>query len=78
MGRNRNQLFNAGNASAESNQIVQRVPQTDSTPNKANDEARSHLSNEENDFILDNAYGEESLDELTASVMLMARHQPAD
>ncbi|GJR59193.1 retrovirus-related pol polyprotein from transposon TNT 1-94 [Tanacetum coccineum] len=37
------------------------------------DEARSHLSNEENDFMLDNAYGEESLDELTASVMLMAR-----
>ncbi|GKA76223.1 putative ribonuclease H-like domain-containing protein [Tanacetum coccineum] len=114
MGRNRNQLFNAGNASAESNQIVQRVPRTDSTPNKANvqcyncnekvhyardcqkpkvhdvkyfreqmllamkDEAGSHLSNEENDFMLDNAYGEESLDELTASVMLMARLQPAD
>ncbi|GKE32233.1 UBN2 domain-containing protein [Tanacetum coccineum] len=42
------------------------------------DEARSHLSNEENDFMLDTAYGEESLDELTASVMLMARLQPAD
>ncbi|GJZ50561.1 retrovirus-related pol polyprotein from transposon TNT 1-94 [Tanacetum coccineum] len=41
-------------------------------------EARSHLNNEENDFILDTAYGEESLDELTASVMLMARLQPAD
>nr|GEU77472.1 retrovirus-related Pol polyprotein from transposon TNT 1-94 [Tanacetum cinerariifolium] len=40
------------------------------------DEARSHLNNEENDFMLDNAYGEESLDELTASVMLMARLQP--
>ncbi|GJZ54212.1 retrovirus-related pol polyprotein from transposon TNT 1-94 [Tanacetum coccineum] len=114
MGRNRNQMFNAGNASDESNQIVQRVPRTDSTPNKANvqcyncnekghyardcqklkvhdakyfreqmllamkDEAGSLLSNEENDFMLDNAYGEESLDELTASVMLMARLQPAD
>ncbi|GKF34477.1 hypothetical protein Tco_0107677, partial [Tanacetum coccineum] len=32
------------------------------------DEAGSHLSNEENDFMLDTAYGEESLDELTASV----------
>ncbi|GKC30290.1 UBN2 domain-containing protein [Tanacetum coccineum] len=42
------------------------------------DEARSHLSNEENDFMVDTAYGEESLDELTTSVMLMARLQPAD
>ncbi|GJY50333.1 hypothetical protein Tco_0441180 [Tanacetum coccineum] len=32
------------------------------------DEAGSHLSNKENDFMLDNAYGEELLDELTASV----------
>ncbi|GKB26674.1 retrovirus-related pol polyprotein from transposon TNT 1-94 [Tanacetum coccineum] len=113
MGRNRNQMFNAGNESNESNHIVQRIPRTDSTPSKANvqcyncnekghyardcqklkvrdakylreqmllamkDEAGSHLSNEENDFMLDNAYGEESLDELTASVMLMARLQPA-
>ncbi|GJS23345.1 retrovirus-related pol polyprotein from transposon TNT 1-94 [Tanacetum coccineum] len=42
-----------------------------------NDEAGSHLSNEENNFMFDNAYGEESLDELTAFVMLMARLQPA-
>nr|GFA50177.1 hypothetical protein [Tanacetum cinerariifolium] len=42
------------------------------------DEAGSHLSNEENDFMLDSAYGEESLDELTASIMLMARLQPAN
>nr|GEX40225.1 retrovirus-related Pol polyprotein from transposon TNT 1-94 [Tanacetum cinerariifolium] len=42
------------------------------------DEAGSHLSNEENDFMLDTAYGEESLDELTASVMLMARLQSAN
>ncbi|GJY91773.1 retrovirus-related pol polyprotein from transposon TNT 1-94 [Tanacetum coccineum] len=113
-GRNRNQMFNVGNGSDESNQIVQRVHRTDSTPSKPNmqcynynekghyahdcqkpkvhdakyfkeqmllamkDEAGSHLSNEENDFMLDTAYGEESLDELTASVMLMARLQPAD
>nr|GFB74263.1 hypothetical protein [Tanacetum cinerariifolium] len=42
------------------------------------DEAERNLSNEDNDFMLDNAYGEETLDELTASVMLMARIQPAD
>ncbi|GJV26964.1 putative reverse transcriptase domain-containing protein [Tanacetum coccineum] len=42
------------------------------------DEARSHLSNEQNDFMLDNAYGEETLEELTTTVMLMARIQPAD
>nr|GEU99080.1 hypothetical protein [Tanacetum cinerariifolium] len=86
-GRNRNQVFNARNTSDESNQIVQCVPRTDSTPGKANvqcyncnekDEAGSNLNNEENDFILDNAYGEETLDELTALVMLMARIQPAD
>ncbi|GJZ41525.1 hypothetical protein Tco_0588411, partial [Tanacetum coccineum] len=87
MGRNRNQMFNAGNASDESNQIVQSIPRTDSTTSKANveqmllamkDEVGSHLNNKKNDFMLDNAYGEESLDEFTASVMLMARLQPAD
>ncbi|GJR67893.1 hypothetical protein Tco_0013958 [Tanacetum coccineum] len=85
-GRNRTQGFNA---SDESNQIIQRVPRTESTPGKANvqcyncnekamkDEAGSNLSNEENDFMLDTSYGED-LEELTATVMLMARLQPAD
>nr|GFA26927.1 hypothetical protein [Tanacetum cinerariifolium] len=41
------------------------------------DEAGSNLSNEENDFMLDTSY-REYLEELTASVTLMARHQPAD
>ncbi|GKA28636.1 hypothetical protein Tco_0714881 [Tanacetum coccineum] len=70
LGRNRNQMFNAGNASDESNQIVHRIPRTDSTQSKEKcamqkfgkrkDEAGSHLNNKENDFMLDNAYGEES------------------
>ncbi|GJU96859.1 retrovirus-related pol polyprotein from transposon TNT 1-94, partial [Tanacetum coccineum] len=34
--QNRNQVFNTGNGSDESNQIVQRVPQTNSTPCKEN------------------------------------------
>ncbi|GJS24130.1 hypothetical protein Tco_0452762 [Tanacetum coccineum] len=42
------------------------------------DEAGSNLNNEENDFMLDTSYGEETMEELTATVMLMARIQPAD
>ncbi|GJY11283.1 retrovirus-related pol polyprotein from transposon TNT 1-94 [Tanacetum coccineum] len=42
------------------------------------DEAGSILKDEENDFLLDNSYGEETMEELTAVVMLMARIQPAD
>ncbi|GKA66892.1 hypothetical protein Tco_0766700, partial [Tanacetum coccineum] len=42
------------------------------------DEAVSNLNNEENDFMLDTSYGEETMEELTAAVMLMARIQPTD
>ncbi|GJS24835.1 integrase, catalytic region, zinc finger, CCHC-type containing protein [Tanacetum coccineum] len=42
------------------------------------DEAGSNLNNEENDFMLDTSYGEETIEELTVAVMLMARIQPAD
>ncbi|GKD63102.1 retrovirus-related pol polyprotein from transposon TNT 1-94, partial [Tanacetum coccineum] len=109
-GRNKTQGFNACD---ESNQIIQRVPRTESTLGKANvqcyncnekghyarecqklkvhdskyfrdqmllamkDQARSNLSNEENDFMLHTLYGED-LEELTVVVMLMARLQPAD
>nr|GEX47310.1 hypothetical protein [Tanacetum cinerariifolium] len=96
------------------NQIIQRVPRTESTPRKANvqcynynkkghyardcqkprvrnakyfreqmllamkDEAGSNLNNVENDFLLDNSYGKETMKELTAAVKLMARIQLAD
>ncbi|GJW84495.1 hypothetical protein Tco_0157640 [Tanacetum coccineum] len=86
--QNRNQAFNAGTGNNESSQIVQRVSRTESTPRKANvqeqmllamkDEAGSNLNNEENDFMLDTSYGEETMEELTAAVMLMAQIQPAD
>ncbi|GJY69984.1 putative LRR receptor-like protein kinase [Tanacetum coccineum] len=42
------------------------------------DEAGSNLTNKENDFMLDNSYGEDTLEELIAAVMLMARLQLAD
>ncbi|GJW51865.1 retrovirus-related pol polyprotein from transposon TNT 1-94 [Tanacetum coccineum] len=107
--QNRNQVFNAGNGNDDNNQIVQRIPRTESTPGKANvqcyncnekghyesdcqkprvcdannfreqmllamkDEAGSIPKEEENDFLLDNSYGEETMEELTAAVMLMAR-----
>ncbi|GJZ35517.1 uncharacterized mitochondrial protein-like protein [Tanacetum coccineum] len=93
---NRNQAFNAGNGNDESNQIVQRVPRTESNPRKANlqcyncnekchyardcqkprvhdakyfreqmllaikDEVGSNLKDEENDFMLDNSYRDET------------------
>nr|GEU83028.1 retrovirus-related Pol polyprotein from transposon TNT 1-94 [Tanacetum cinerariifolium] len=42
------------------------------------DEAGSNLHNEENDFLLDTSYNEETMEELTDVVMLMARIQPAE
>ncbi|GKD77623.1 putative reverse transcriptase domain-containing protein [Tanacetum coccineum] len=103
--QNRNQAFNAGTRNDERNQIVQRVPRTESTPRKANvqcynynekghyacdcqkpkvcdakyfrekmllamkDEAGSILKDEENDFLLDNSYEDDTMEELTAAVM---------
>nr|GEX12160.1 hypothetical protein [Tanacetum cinerariifolium] len=42
------------------------------------DEAKSNLNDEENDFMLDNSFGDETLEELTAAVIMMARIQPTD
>nr|GFA48090.1 hypothetical protein [Tanacetum cinerariifolium] len=42
------------------------------------DEAERNLNNEENDFMIDTSYGEETMKELTGAVILMARIQPAD
>nr|GEW42815.1 hypothetical protein [Tanacetum cinerariifolium] len=42
------------------------------------DKAGVHLDEEENDFILDNAYGDNTFDELNAAVIMMARIQPTD
>nr|GEW87296.1 hypothetical protein [Tanacetum cinerariifolium] len=40
------------------------------------DEAGGNLNEKENDFMLDNHYGDDSLKELNATVILMARIQP--
>ncbi|GJY52106.1 retrovirus-related pol polyprotein from transposon TNT 1-94 [Tanacetum coccineum] len=42
------------------------------------DEAESNLKDEENDFMLDNSYGDETLEELTVVVIMMAQIQPVD
>ncbi|GKE10814.1 hypothetical protein Tco_1414365 [Tanacetum coccineum] len=42
------------------------------------DEAGIHLDEEENDFMHMSATGDDQLEELTASVIMMARLQPAD
>nr|GEZ31743.1 hypothetical protein [Tanacetum cinerariifolium] len=42
------------------------------------DEARSNLKDEENDFMLDNSYGDKTLKELTTAVIMIARIQPAN
>ncbi|GKC21480.1 retrovirus-related pol polyprotein from transposon TNT 1-94, partial [Tanacetum coccineum] len=105
--QSRNQAFNAGNGNDDNNQIVQRVPRTESNLGKTNvqcyncnekghyardfqkprvrdanyfrehmllamkDEAGSNLNNEESNFMLDTSYEEETIEELTAAVMLM-------
>ncbi|GKC32971.1 hypothetical protein Tco_1040265, partial [Tanacetum coccineum] len=90
--QNGNQAFNVGNGNDESNQIIQCHYACDCQKPRVRDakyfreqmllamkdEARSNLNNEENDFMLDTLYGEETMEELTTIVMLMARIQPAD
>ncbi|GKB42990.1 retrovirus-related pol polyprotein from transposon TNT 1-94 [Tanacetum coccineum] len=42
------------------------------------DEAKGTLNDKGNDFMLDNAYEDETLEELTVAVIMMARIQPSD
>ncbi|GKB17318.1 hypothetical protein Tco_1036469 [Tanacetum coccineum] len=90
--QSKNQEANAGNGLVqqidESDQIVQRVLRTESNPGRANiqeqmllamkDEAGGNLNDEENDFMLDNAYIDETLKELTVAVIMMACIQPTN
>nr|GEV66775.1 hypothetical protein [Tanacetum cinerariifolium] len=67
--QNKNQAFNAGNGNDESNQIKPRVRDANYFREQMllamKDEAESNLKDEENDFMLDNSYGDETLEELT-------------
>ncbi|GJV37664.1 putative ribonuclease H-like domain-containing protein [Tanacetum coccineum] len=78
----KNQAFNAGNGNDESNQIKPRVRDAKYDREQMllamKDEAGSNLKDEENDFMLDNSYGDETMEELTTAVIMMTRIQPAD
>ncbi|GJY41697.1 hypothetical protein Tco_0428967 [Tanacetum coccineum] len=74
--QNRNQAFNAGTGNDESNQIKPRVRDAKYFREQMllamKDEAGSNLNKKENDFMLDNSYREETMEEIIAAVMLMA------
>ncbi|GKA09339.1 hypothetical protein Tco_0688670 [Tanacetum coccineum] len=72
--QNKNQAFNAGNGltqNDESNQIIQvrdAMYFREQMLLAMKDEAGRNLKDEENDFMLNNAYGDDTLKELTAAV----------
>ncbi|GJS32374.1 hypothetical protein Tco_0530756 [Tanacetum coccineum] len=76
--QNRNQAFNAGNVNDESNQIVERVPRTESNSEKANMKPKAMSTLKRMISLLNNSFGDETLEELTAAVIMMAQIQPAD
>ncbi|GJV25775.1 retrovirus-related pol polyprotein from transposon TNT 1-94 [Tanacetum coccineum] len=84
--QSRNQAFNAGNGNDDSHYACDyqkpRVRNAKYFKEQMllamKDEAGSNLTNKENDFMLDTSYGEETMEKLTAAVMLMARIQLAD
>ncbi|GJY48031.1 hypothetical protein Tco_0437987 [Tanacetum coccineum] len=75
-GRNINQGFNVGNAVDESNQIIQRVPRTESTPRKAT--VQCYNCNEKGHYLPHEMSKPKFIGKLTAEVMLMTRLQPVD
>ncbi|GKD51557.1 hypothetical protein Tco_1280533 [Tanacetum coccineum] len=88
--QNRNQATNARNGLVqlikEYEQNVQRNPRTELTLGKqteqmllaTKDEAGVHLDEEENDFMLDNAYGDSMLEELNVAMIMMVHIQTTD
>ncbi|GJZ85898.1 hypothetical protein Tco_0651237 [Tanacetum coccineum] len=84
--QNRNQAFNARNVNGESHYArdCQKPRVRDAKYFREQmllamkDEAESNLNAKENDYMLDNSFGDETLEELTAAVIIMARIQPTD
>nr|GEY46211.1 hypothetical protein [Tanacetum cinerariifolium] len=84
--QNKNQAFNAGNGNDES-QFARDCQQPRVHDAKyfreqmllaMKNEAGNNLNAEENDFMLDNSFRDETLKELIVAVIMMARIQPAD
>nr|GEU80699.1 hypothetical protein [Tanacetum cinerariifolium] len=87
--QNRNQAFNVGNGLTQNDKSQYacdfQKPRVHDTKYFEEqmllaiiNEAGSNLKDEENDFMLDNSYGEETLEELTVAVILMAQIQSAE
>ncbi|GJW60645.1 hypothetical protein Tco_0109980 [Tanacetum coccineum] len=84
--QNMNQIFNEGNGNDESHYArdCQKPRVHDAKFFREQmllamkDEAGSNLKDEENAFMVDNSFRDETLEELTAAVIMMARIQPID
>nr|GEV32242.1 integrase, catalytic region, zinc finger, CCHC-type, peptidase aspartic, catalytic [Tanacetum cinerariifolium]GEV35038.1 integrase, catalytic region, zinc finger, CCHC-type, peptidase aspartic, catalytic [Tanacetum cinerariifolium] len=74
---NRNQIATVGNRMVQQNEANDPIIQEQMLL-AMKDEAGGTLNKEENDFMLDNHYGDDSLEELNAAVIMMARIQPAN
>ncbi|GKE73862.1 hypothetical protein Tco_1535903, partial [Tanacetum coccineum] len=87
--QNRNQVFNVGNGLTHNDEShyardCQKPRVRDAKYFREEmllaikDEAGSNLKDKENDFMLDNSYADETLEELTTAVIMMVRIQPTD
>ncbi|GKD38405.1 hypothetical protein Tco_1258612 [Tanacetum coccineum] len=84
--QNRNQAYNVGNKNDESHYArdCQKPRVRDAKYFREQmllamkDESGSNLKDEEKDFMLNNSYGDETLEELTAALIMMARIQLAN
>ncbi|GKA18027.1 hypothetical protein Tco_0697864 [Tanacetum coccineum] len=87
--QNMNQAFNVANGLIQNDEIIRLFimfhelsqiweRQIEQMLLAMKDEAGSNLKDKENDFMLDSSFGDETLEELTAVVIMMAHIQPAN